>query len=128
MTRQLQNIEEVTEVVTPARTILDQILDLPVESIVIAVRKGEVGASFVLHRTGRNGWLATRHVKGGGYLNREDVEAWYNDRVDAGSTFLVAYEPGRVEPGGVTISDGNGGGVYLPADGSPATFSTPTLL
>ena len=67
-------------------SILDQILALPVDSVV-GVRgsrnRGENTFSDVLLRTGESGWLTARPhnlsgrlATGGGYLTPEGVEAW----------------------------------------------------
>lgn len=108
----IERVEKVVVVVEQEeKSILDQILELPNESVVLA--KAATGgeelfssrrnvASSVLHRTGSTGWLATRlpydlAPRGPGtYLHADDVEQWYDTHRKAGATFILLYNPREV--------------------------------
>jgi len=87
MSKTLKPIEAVMEVVvvTPAQSIVDQVLDLPVNSIVISVPKVGYGGTDALIRTGIVGWLSCREPMGlepseSKYLKNPDVKAWVKHR------------------------------------------------
>lgn len=89
MTHTLQPIVIVPAQPAIEKSILDQILELPVESIVVT--SGVL--SSVLHRTGPSGWLVTRapDTWGGsqGYLHRPEVEEWVAGHEGCGDIFTV---------------------------------------
>lgn len=69
---------------TPGKTVAEQVLELPNESVLLVYyrRVDGDGTRTVLHRTGTDGWLVTRDWmveraegrKMGSYLNNSDVE------------------------------------------------------
>lgn len=73
----------ITQVVEPERTILDQVLDMPISSLLIVKRVSENTRSFIIDsllRTGIDGWIATRpenfSATGGSYMNKAMVKRW----------------------------------------------------
>lgn len=80
------------------KTIFAQILELPLESIVLAHGGKQPGGVDVLLRTGNQGWLTTLRSSGalsqaGRYLHRDDVQAWFEHHKRSGATFSVIYDP-----------------------------------
>lgn len=84
--RDIVNQQEV-RVVTEGKSIADQIVELPLGSIVLA--HGPV-LNTVLHRTGSNGWLLTRGK--GGYLSTSYIREAVASLEKNGATFTVLRE------------------------------------
>jgi hypothetical protein len=80
MITELHDIAEVTQVVTPAKTILEQVLEIPVGSVVTATKLDHPGGDALV-RTGRGGWRSARRDHGfpEGYGGPKDVEAWLSN-------------------------------------------------
>lgn len=105
--RAITPIQEVTEVVVKqeAKSILDQILELPPESVVRASLLGGRNGrqASILHRTGLGGWLVTRTMGmpilgqrlNTNYLGEGDVATWVAYFENDHGTFEVLHE-GRV--------------------------------
>lgn len=100
--------ERVVQVVEEEKSILDQILELPNESVVQASAplhpNGRSRHTFeisILHRTGPSGWLVTRIPGGlmeyrsrakGSYLGEAFVRTWVEHYELSGATFEVLSE------------------------------------
>jgi len=97
----LTAIEEKTEVVVvqEAKSLFDQLVELPNESVVMLPSSRAIGfahgGATVLHRTGTNGWLLTRcaDFNGGGYLNRKTLAEFLDKR---GQTVAHVLSEGRL--------------------------------
>ena len=104
MSRVITATEPVVQVVQPGKSIIDQILELPLESIVLAEvthANGYSHARSILHRTGMSGWLITRapsgtHLAGkanGAYLHEAEVRRWAESfEAHPSATFTVLHE------------------------------------
>lgn len=87
------------EPITTSVSVADQVLGLPVESVVrISIprekRFGYTGYPCVLHRTGLSGWLRTRAAAGdakGRYLSTGEVAEVLREAEKAGATFLLLF-------------------------------------
>ena len=70
---------EATTCIVVEESVVDQVLDLPVNAVVMVVESVMrlPGMHYVLQRTGRNGWLATRTLPlvaaDRGYYANDDI-------------------------------------------------------
>lgn len=85
--RDIVNQQEV-RVVIEGKSIADQIIKLPLESIILA--HGVNVLDTVIHRTGSNGWLLTRGK--GGCLSNDAIRELVADYEQDGATFTVLRE------------------------------------
>lgn len=92
----MQKLEPITNVV---RTVLQQVLDAPVGSLVVAVH-ADTAHTFggwvhdVVVRTGREAW---RNLYEDRYLNSADVERWVHKQLDARRVLYLAHDGSRLE-------------------------------
>ena len=96
----LKPIAERREVVVPARSVIDQVMDLPINSVVLIGG----GLGTVAHRTGPDGWLFTRPPYPEGsdkpgahpYYHNDEVRSALKRREGSGATFTVVREGGTL--------------------------------
>lgn len=94
----INTIPETTQVV-PGKSIADQIVDLPVGSVVLIKQgRSSQGLSTVLHRTGSNGWLSTRPLaivepkRSSRYYGKREIHRAIAIYEDAGAEFTLVDE------------------------------------
>lgn len=87
-------MEKIEEKVVKVQTVAEQIIEAPVETVVVA-RYGNSMVRGLQHsdslvKTGVDGYLATRY-RGGKYLHRTDVQGWI-DSLGPGAEFYFVFK------------------------------------
>ena len=76
----MEPISEVTQVVIPAKSVAEQILEAPVGSVFAEISTlGPEMAYRTVTRTGVSGWWVSGQ---GGYWHADDIERWARENVD----------------------------------------------
>lgn len=98
----LKEIPAVTEVVTPGKSIVDQIYEIKPGSLVVAIVPSNGWIYDGLLRTGVGGWMPIRPrglLPGrgmAGYAHREDIPIWVEEMTRAGYDIAVIHNSQEV--------------------------------